>query len=385
MSHAGLSDDQVVHGSRRGRRRRKRRRRLRSFLAVMVSLMAIGAAIGGLYFGGTTLLSGIGGVFGDPEDYPGPGSGEVSVTIEPGDSLRTMGSRLADADVVASTDAFVQAAEDNVDSAGIQPGTYTLAKQMKAADAVTALIESTTVVSRVTVPEGYRESQTVALLAEETGFDAAQLQAAVDAAALPEYADGDAEGFLFPATYDITADTTPESLVASMVDRFGQAAETVDLEAGSQAMGFTERETVTIASIIQREVNNEEDMADVSEVIHNRLSGACVANGIPKGRLQMDSTVHYAVDDYSSVFSSDDMRATDSPYNTYRYSGLPPGPIASPGEAALAAAMNPSGGGYCYFSAVDLSTGETKFAVTEDEHAANVAELQEFCRESDLC
>jgi UPF0755 protein len=120
-------------------------------------------------------------------------------------------------------------------------------------------------------------------------------------------------------------------------------------------------------------------------VIHNRLSGACTANGIPSGRLQMDSTVHYAVDDYSSVFTTDAMRAIDSPYNTYRNAGLPPGPIASPGEAALAAALNPSGGGYCYFSAVNLETGETKFGVTEAEHDANVAELQAFCRESDLC
>ncbi|MGH8827576.1 MAG: endolytic transglycosylase MltG [Jiangellaceae bacterium] len=385
MSHAGLTEDDAVRTPRRGRRRRKRRRRFGSFLAVVLSLAVVGGVIAGLYFGGTALLGGVGDIFADAEDYPGPGTGEVSVTIEAGDSLRAIGSTLADADVVASQAAFVQAAEDNPDSAGIQPGTYTLAKQMRAADAVTALIESTTVLSRVTVPEGYRESQTVARLTEEAEFDAAGLQAAVDAAPLPAFAEGDAEGFLFPATYDITADTTAGSLVATMVSRFGQAAEEVGLEAGAQAAGFSPREIVTIASIIQREVNSEQDMTNVSEVIHNRLSGACTANGVPSGRLQMDSTVHYAVDDYSSVFTTDDMRAIDSPYNTYRNAGLPPGPIASPGEAALAAALNPSGGGYCYFSAVNLETGETKFGVTEAEHDANVAELQAFCRESDLC
>jgi UPF0755 protein len=100
----------------------------------------------------------------------------------------------------------------------------------------------------------------------------------------------------------------------------------------------------------------------------------------------MDSTVHYAVgDNAESVFTTDEQRAIDSPYNTYLNNGLPPGPIASPGEAALAAALSPSTDGNCYFTTVDLESGETKFAVTAADHNANVAELQAYCRESDLC
>jgi UPF0755 protein len=166
-----------------------------------------------------------------------------------------------------------------------------------------------------------------------------------------------------------------------MVRRFEQAATTVDLGATAQARGLTEREVVTVASIIQREVRRETDMPAVAEVIYNRLSGACSSNGVPSGLLQMDSTVHYFTGDYGSVYTSDEQRATDDPYNTYLRPGLPPGPIASPGEAALRAAAAPSGGGYCYFVTVDLGTGETAFAVTQAEHEANVAR----CRESEAC
>ncbi len=380
-----IEEETHTRRSRRGRRKKKRRSKVGSFLAVLLSLGVIGGLVAGVYYGGTAVLGGFSGIFGEAEDYPGPGSGAVEVTIEAGASLRSMGATLADADVVASQEAFVAAAEDNPAAAGIQPGTYTLARQMAAADAVAALVASTTVLDRVTIAEGLRESQTVERLAEETEFDATDIQAAIDAAELPEYADGDAEGVLFPATYDITQDTTPESLVTAMVERFGQAAEAVDLENAAAAHDLTPREALTVASIIQREVSREEDMPQVADVIYNRLSGACSANGVPSGRLQMDSTVHYAADDYSSVFSSSEMREIDSPYNTYRVSGLPPGPIASPGESALEAALTPAGTDSCYFVAVDLDTGETKFAETEAEHAVNVDELQAYCRESDLC
>jgi UPF0755 protein len=127
-------------------------------------------------------------------------------------------------------------------------------------------------------------------------------------------------------------------------------------------------------------------MPRVAQVVYNRLTGACRQYGIPVGLLQMDATVHYAInDDSDSVFTTEAQRRVDSAYNTYLHTGIPPGPIASPGEAALRAALAPAGGSDCYFSAVNLETGETKFAVTREDHDANVAELQAFCRESDLC
>lgn len=391
MSRIGLTMDdgpRTTRSHRRRSRRRRRRRRFGSVLAVILSVAVVGGLVAVVLFGGRAMFGGVfDGLFAPAADYPGPGSGEVSVTIESGASLREIGATLADADVVASQEAFVEAAEEHPDGAAIQAGDYILLRQMKASDAVAAMIEATTVIGRVAIPEGFRRTQIVERILEETEFTAEDVQAAVARAqGLPEYAQGEAEGFLFPATYDIKPETTAGSLVQAMLTRFGQAAETVDLEAGAAQHGLTPREIVTIASIVEREVAREEDMPMVAEVVYNRLAGACSGNGIPAGRLQLDSTVHYALgDNADSVFTTDRQRAVDSPYNTYRHNGLPPGPIASPGEAALRAALGPSDEGYCYFTTVDLETGETRFAVTSDDHDANVAELQAYCRASDLC
>ena len=385
MSQLGIqmAEDSRGTRSRRHTKRRQRRRRRKSVVALVLVLAVVGAVSAGIFFGGQAIIDRGRELFGAPADYPGPGTGEVIVEIPPGATLTDMGQILEDAGVVASAKAFVNASNDNSRSGQIQPGSYALMSEMKAADAIIAMLQATEIVGKVAVPEGLRESLTVAKIAEEGGFDPAVVQAAVDAAALPPYAEGDAEGFLFPATYDLTPDSDPTSVVANVIDRFGTAAETVGLEAGAAARGLTPRQVVTVASIVQREVRDVADMPMVAEVIYNRLAGMCGA--VVGTRLQMDSTVHYATNDYSSVFTSDAARATQSPYNTYVVGGLPPGPIASPGEAALAAALSPSNAGYCYFAAVNLETGETKFATTDAEHATNVAQLQAYCRESDLC
>lgn len=375
MSYFDELTDEHTYTPRRERRRRRRRRRgFGSFLAVVLSL----AVIGGIAYGAVTYgREWLGELFAGPADYEGPGQGSVEVTIPAGATIRQIGNILVDADVVASSDAFVDAAQDHPDGMSIQAGDYTLMQQMNSADAVEALLGATAIVGKVTIPEGFRTEQVVARVAEETEFTEEELTAAIERApelGLPEYADGITEGFLFPATYDIRPDTTAESLVQSMINRFIQAAEDVDLEARAEAAGYTPLEVVTMASIIQREVRHVEDMSNVAEVIYNRLSGVCAANGVPEQRLQMDSTVHYALNSYETVFTTEEERATDSPYNTYRNSGLPPGPIAMPGEDALNAALAPSGEEYCYFVTIDLESGETRFAVTEEDHQANVAE-----------
>jgi UPF0755 protein len=391
MSHIGLTMDDGPRTSRTQRRRRHRRRRrsrFRSIVAVVLSVAVVAGLIAVIFFGGRALFGDrFADTFAPPDDYPGPGSGEVVVTIESGASLRLIGTTLAEANVVASQEAFIAAAEENPDASGIQAGEYTLREEMKASDAVQAMIEATTVIARVTIPEGFRISQVVTRIGQETDFSADEVQAAIeDSDALPEYADGDAEGFLFPATYDIKPDTTAHSLVRMMFERFDTAAAAVDLDAAAAERDLTPREVVTVASIVQREVRRDEDMPRVAQVVYNRLSGACRSYGIPVGLLQLDTTIHYAInDDTHSVFTTRAQRRVDSAYNTYTHTGIPPGPIASPGEAALRAALEPAGGRDCYFSAVNLETGETKFAVTREDHAAHVAELQAFCRKSDLC
>jgi len=369
-----LTDEETYTPRRERRRRRRKRRGFGSFLAVVLSL----AVVGGIAYGAVTFgREWLGELFAGPADYEGPGQGSVEVTIPPGATIRQIGNILVDADVVASSDAFVNAAQDHPDGLSIQAGDYTMMQQMNSADAVEALLGATAIVGRVTIPEGFRTEQVVVRIAEETEFTEEELNAAIERApelGLPEYAEGFTEGFLFPATYDIRPDTTAESLVQTMINRFIQAAEDVDLEARAEAAGYSPLEVVTMASIIQREVRHVEDMTNVAEVIYNRLSDDCAPMGVPEQRLQMDSTVHYALNSYETVFTTEEERATDSPYNTYRNGGLPPGPIAMPGEDALNAALAPSGEDYCYFVTVDLESGETRFAVTEAEHQANVAE-----------
>lgn len=369
-----LTDEETYTPRRERRRRRRKRRGFGSFLAVVLSL----AVVGGIAYGAVTFgRERLGELFAGPADYKGPGQGSVEVTIPQGATIRQIGNILVDADVVASSDAFVDAAQDHPDGLSIQAGDYTLMQQMNSADAVEALLGATAIVGRVTIPEGFRTEQVVARIAEETSFTDEELNAAIERApelGLPEYAEGFTEGFLFPATYDIRPDTTAESLIQMMINRFVQAAEDVDLEARAEAAGYSPLQVVTMASIIQREVRHVEDMPNVAEVIYNRLSGDCAEVGVPEQRLQMDSTVHYALNSYETVFTTEEERATDSPYNTYRNGGLPPGPIAMPGEDALNAALAPSGDDYCYFVTIDLESGETRFAVTEAEHQANVAE-----------
>jgi UPF0755 protein len=383
-----LTDDEPRISRRDRRSRRRKKRGFGSFLAVVLSLSIIGFVVWQGYNWANETL---GDWFAGPEDFEGPGTGSVDVTIPEGASIREIGNLLRDTGVVASSDAFVSAAEDNPDGRSIQAGTYSLMLEMKASDAVEALLDDASrVEARVLIPEGLRLEQIVNRIVEneDTDFAAEDVQAAIDAPGelgLPEYAEGTVEGFLFPATYDIEADTTAQSLVEAMVARFHTAAEAVNLTDRAGEVGITPLQAVTIASIVEREVRNADDMPNVAQVIYNRLNGNCAANGVPEGRLQMDSTVHYALGESGGVFTSEEDRQVDSPYNTYANSGIPPGPIASPGEAALEAALNPSQGDYCYFVAVNLETGETKFARTEEEHNVNRQELDAYCSESDAC
>lgn len=365
MSYPGVhydDEEEVVIPRRARRQRRKKKSRGRSFLAVFMSLVVIGGLIGGVYWFGSGLLDNVTGYFGPPEDYDGPGEGEVTVEIPAGTTLSGIGHILEENDVVASSEAFVEAAG----AEQIQAGAYSLMQKMKASDAVESMMEGTTIVAQVTIPEGLRVRQIVERVAEETDFTKDQLNKAVDALKLPEWAGDDPEGILFPAKYDVLPDTTAKSLVENMRNRFDTALEDTAFVANAEAADLTPHEALTIASIIQREVRNIEDMPGVAEVIFNRLADKCPE--VPAGLLQMDSTVHYALDEYGDVTTSDADRQVDSPYNTYLEPGIPPGPIAAPGEDAMNAVFKPTNEGYCYFRTVDGETGETKFSKTEDEH-----------------
>lgn len=216
---------------------------------------------------------------------------------------------------------------------------------------------------RVTVRPAMRLSDTLRRLATATGKPVgAFTEAAKDGTALglPPYAEGGMEGFAYPGTYDIPTTATPVDILASMVARFTRTAEQTGVAASPDP-----RDVVIIASLVEAESPAESDMPKVARVIRNRLDRGM--------SLQLDSTVLYGLGRYGVAASTRDL-ASRSPYNTYRRRGLPPGPIANPGEAALRAALNPAPGPWLHFVAVGPKT--LKFAASHAEFLELVRERE---------
>lgn len=281
--------------------------------------------------------------------------------MQPGQSAGDVATTLRDTGVVASRTAFLEVANADERARSLQPGTYRLREQMSAASAFELLLDpASRVVARVTIPEGSTVAEILPRIDESTDIPLADLEAAVaDPASLglPAYAEGNPEGYLFPATYDVQPGTTAAQLLTTMVDRFEQAAAAVDLEARSADLGYTPHDVVTVASLIEKEVRLERELPQVARVVYNRLD-----EGMP---LQFDSTVNYVLPERRGRLSLDDI-AVDSPYNTYENSGLPPTPISNPGEATLEAALTPAEGDYVYFVTV-APDGSSLFTADYDE------------------
>jgi len=312
-------------------------------------------------------------MFSSAPDFPGPGSGSVQLQIEPGASLAKIGNDLKTLGVVASVDGFIAAANKNPESANIAPGSYNLLKEMKSSDAILALLDpANRVVTKVVIPEGKRTSWTVAALVEASGIAASEFEAAIanaDSLGLPEYANGNVEGFLFPATYEFAPGTTATQMIAAMLEKFNSEAVRIDLDARAKAMGRTPYEIVTIASLLEVE-GHPRDFTKVAQVVYNRLAEPM--------RLQFDSIVNYGLGK-TDVILTTELLNTDTPYNSYLRDGLPPTPIDGPGALALDAALNPEPGDWLFFITVDLNTQETKFTRSYSEFLIYKDEFLAFC------
>lgn len=346
---------------------------VKNLLAISISLAVL---VGGGYFVATKIHEGFLG-FTSVADYPGPGEQAIMVEIPTGATLTAIGDLLVEKEVVASRKAFLAAAQETAGASGIQPGSYELKTKMKAADAVVALVSRETLVrNQVTIPEGLRNSVVIQRLSEATGIPAADFEAALADPAvlnLPSWANGASEGFLFPETYSYDSTPTAAEILSQMTAHFNTVATELDFVAKAAAQGVSPHDAVTIASIIEKETRDPKYGPDIAQVLYNRLKAGM--------KLQLDSTVIYAVNSPGTVTTSDEERANQSPYNTYVHAGLPPGAISNPGRNSLSAAVNPTSGTYLYFVAVNPLTGETKFASDSAGHAANVAEFQQWCRD----
>ena len=371
--------DQAEPVSRSGRRRRGSN--LKGCVAVLIAAAVV---IGGFYFVLTRGVELIRDQFSSAEDFGGPGRGKVTFEVHEGDSLAAMGRNLKKQGVVASVQAFTEAAAAEPASTGIQVGFYRLQKEMPAADALEVLVDPDNILKNtVTVPEGLRVADIVDVLADKTDFSKAQYEKVLanpGGLGLPSYANGNAEGYLFPSTYDLGPKETPESILKSMVARWKQAADDADLEGRAEELGYTPAELMIVASLVEAEAARDEDRGKVARVIYNRLEGD-ETNGL----LQIDASVNYGLQQELGVALTTEQLQQDTPYNTYTRPGLPPTPIEAPGDAAIAAAAAPTEGDWYYYVTTNLRTGETKFASTYPEFLGYKREFQQYCETSDAC
>lgn len=304
------------------------------------------------------------------EPFKGYDTSEVFVEIPQGAGSPEIRRRLLDAGVV-SDDLILRAALWwSGRSRALQAGEYRFDQPMSPLAVVEKIASGDVYTQRLTFPEGLTIAE-MARIFEARGFGPARafITAASDGSLVKELDPkaGDLEGYLFPETYSLPRRADATRLIGMMVDRFRSSYDQ-SLRTRAEAQQMTTRQVVTLASLIEKETARADERPLVAAVYRNRLK-----QGIG---MQADPTVVYALmkaGKYDGNIRKDDL-SFNSPYNTYRYPGLPPGPIAAPGRASLEAALAPAEVPYLYF--VSRNDGSHVFATTLKEHNANVYQYQ---------
>ena len=304
------------------------------------------------------------------DPYKGFTDAEQFIEVSPGTGTSAIGRMLVDEGILRDEFTFRAALWWTGRSRTLQAGEYRFDRAASAVDVIGRLARGDVYARPLTFPEGLTIDE-MSRLFEMRGFGSGSsfVAAAREGSLIKDLdpAAADLEGYLFPETYALTRGTSAQRLVRSMIDRF-RAIYTDDLRRRAQAQGLTTRQVVSLASLIEKETGKPEERPLVAAVYRNRLK-------IGMG-LQADPTVVYALQKagrYDGNIRRTDL-AFDSPYNTYRYPGLPPGPIAAPGKASLEAALMPASVAYLYF--VSRNDGSHVFSETLAEHNRNVREFQ---------
>ncbi len=343
----------------------KRRRRWVIPLVIILIVLLVPVGVGGFY-----VYRFVQGRY-YPADYTTGGTGQTIVQVQSGQTATEVAQRLVTLGVVASERSFQIAAEHSTSTSTLEPGFYRMKKHMKATLAYQLLLNpAARIQDKITIPEGLRLTQIQAQLGAHSGIPLAEYQQALKqpaALGLPSYANGKAEGYLFPATYDVQPKQTATDVLKTMVQRFNQEADSDNLTAAATAAHLTPGQVITVASLIQAEGGNTSYYPRIARVIYNRLN--------KNMKLQLDSTVMYGLNTFGIIASNAQLQS-NSPYNTYKFAGLPPGPIDSPGHSAIEAALHPSSGNDLYFVTTNPKTGLTQFTSSQTQFEQFRQELE---------
>jgi UPF0755 protein len=277
---------------------------------------------------------------------------EVTIEIPTGASGSEIAAILYEAGVVKSTQAFFRVAVADERSQKVAPGSHRLTLKISAQQALEQLLDPERIPNLIRINEGAWRSEIQEAFLSYV-FTRSEISRAFSSLKLPK-GFSSSEGLLFPAQYSFPEGTTAAQAAQRLVERFSEDRYAKKLLQGSAQ--YSPQQLLTIASIIQAE-GSTQDFSKVSRVIYNRLK-----IGMP---LQMDSTVHYIMQARGDIFLSRKSTMLNSPYNTYRRYGLPPGPICSPGADAIKAALEPVAGDWLYF--ITVAPGDTRFTSSLDE------------------
>jgi UPF0755 protein len=297
----------------------------------------------------------------------GAGNDLVRVVVPPGVSLAIAADSLASAGVISWPRLFRMYASVTGQDRQVKPGTYQLARDASWKSVLRSLVEGRGLVYTVTVPEGWELSSIIEAISRATEMPPESLEAAVRDSSLRQrltVPTPTLEGYLFPETYTIPHGSRAHDVIRAMVQEFERRWKP-EWTARLQTLEMTRHDIVTLASIVEKEARVAEERSTISGVYHNRLR-----IGMP---LQADPTVQYALGRHVERVLFRDLKV-DSRYNTYRYAGLPPGPIASPGAPSIEAALYPDSVPWLYF--VARPDGRHEFRRTHREHLQAIARIR---------
>ncbi|SKB93439.1 UPF0755 protein [Arthrobacter sp. 49Tsu3.1M3] len=364
--HVDPGEELMAGAARYDKGPSKKVRRRRRFLALVLTLtvfvvaIAVGAQFLKPLLGGDTMA-----------DYPGPGTGEVTITVEPGAGTRSVATELQSKKVVANADTFLK--EFTASGGALNPGTFSMRQEMKNSDAVDVLLnKGQSKVMYFALSAGLRIGESLQAISEGTGIPVQDLKALSDAPAqfgVPAKAKN-LEGYLAPGEYRFPLGSSAKDILQKLV---GSTQD--ELKAQGVTDPAKQYDVVTVASIVQAE-GGQAEYGDVAGAIYNRLKPN---NTETNGLIQSDATVTYGLGIRS--FHIDEAQKADksNPYNTYANQGLPAGPIGSPGKTAIDAAAKPKSNSFLYWVTINLDTKETKFSKTLAEHNGYVAQYNAWC------